>query len=76
MKANTFGSTTPKLVVESVIPLSDTELKQIAQNLGLEPSLLTLVNQKTASLIGGMRISYQGQVLDLSLENKLNRIRE
>lgn len=76
MKANTFGSTTPTLVVESVFPLSDTELRQIAQNLGLDSNRLTLVNQKTASLIGGMRISYQGQVLDLSLENKLNRIRE
>lgn len=76
MKANTFGSANPTLVVESVIPLSDAELRQISLNLGLDPNQLTLVNQKTASLIGGMRISYQGQVLDLSLENKLNRIRE
>lgn len=76
MKANTFGSANPTLVVESVIPLSDAELRQIALNLSLDPNQLTLVNQKTASLIGGMRISYQGQVLDLSLENKLNRIRE
>lgn len=76
MKANTFGSATPTLVVESLIPLSEADMRQIALNLNLDPNQVSLVNQKTASLIGGMRISYQGQVLDLSLENKLNRIRE
>jgi len=76
MDHQTFKSAVPQLIIESVVPLSQKQLEEAAVSLKLDPQKITIVNQKTPSLIAGLRLSYQGQILDLSLQSKLNRLGE
>lgn len=77
MSTSTFGKHQQhQLIIESVSALTDGELQEIASNIGLDAKNTDIINKKNPSLIAGLRISYQGKMLDLSLENQLNRIKE
>jgi len=76
MSISGFSKAPANLTIESVIPLSSAEKQQILTSLKIDPTRVELVNISNPALTAGLRISYQGKVLDLSLQNDLNQIKE
>lgn len=66
-------SATPVLV-ESVTPLTDTE-KQTFESLVVKVYPQSVFDYQTNPLlIGGLKISFAGQVIDNSLQSRLNQV--
>jgi F0F1-type ATP synthase delta subunit len=70
-----FSATKPILSIESVIPLTDEEIESVVKNLGLNSVDITVTNTKNPGLVAGIRVSYQGQVIDMSLNYQLNQLK-
>ena len=64
------------IIVESVIPLNKIHLEAVKMSLSRQLSDLRLPikNVINTTLIGGLKISYQGKVLDLSLKNNITQL--
>lgn len=62
------------LLVESVIPLTKDQLEQI-KALAHDKSISQVENRVMPDLIGGMRLSLRGKVIDLSLKSRIINLR-
>ncbi|HCC23798.1 TPA: ATP synthase F1 subunit delta [Candidatus Falkowbacteria bacterium] len=64
-----------EVIVESVVPLTVTQTKQlaslVAEKLGIKVLLRNLINEK---ILGGLRISIGDTVIDSSIAGKLQRL--
>jgi F-type H+-transporting ATPase subunit delta len=65
-----------KVIIESAIELSDREISQLAktisQKLKYQPSI---INRVDPDLLAGIRLRIGDQVIDISLKNRLEQIR-
>lgn len=62
------------LLVESVIPLTKDQLEQI-KALTRDKTISQVENRVMPDLIGGMRLSLRGKVIDLSLKSRIINLR-
>lgn len=66
---------TKRTVIHSAYPLSDTQLKDLTADLQKRfGTNLEAVNKVDPELIGGVKVEIGDQVLDLSLQGKLNAL--
>jgi len=64
------------LVIESAIPLSTQELKQIKTQLSTHHTLTTAHSVLNPELLGGIKARVSDTVYDYSLKSKLQQVRE
>lgn len=72
--SKTFNQQLSKLTIESVIPLTQVEIDSIVSSLNINPGDVEVTNVKNADLIAGIRISYKGKMIDMSMQDKLNQL--
>lgn len=73
---NQFTQSKKQVVIESVVPLTQTQLQTIGKALKLDDDKLELTNRPNPLLLAGLRIIFQGQMIDLSFKNMLNQLGE
>lgn len=76
MNQSGFKDQRQTLIIESVVELTQAQLDSVVSAVGADPKKINTINKKNPNLVAGLRISYQGKVLDLSFQNKLNLIKE
>ncbi len=64
---------TNKLIIESVVPLTDGQLANIKDMLKADKNTI-IENERNASLIAGLRIRYKGKLIDMSIKHMLEQL--
>jgi F0F1-type ATP synthase delta subunit len=65
---------TKTLTVESIVPLSSVQLDSL-KSMVKASTPITVENKITPDLLGGMRLSFNGKVLDFSLKARIIDLR-
>ena len=65
---------TNEVVVETVIPMTASDIAELSQILNPKLGTVTIKNILNPLLLGGLKVIYQDKVIDLSLKNKLQTI--
>lgn len=65
---------TTSCLIESAVPLTDAEVQSLREVLEKQLGLVTLKFKIAPQLLGGLRLSFGGNVLDLSLSFKLDQV--
>jgi F0F1-type ATP synthase delta subunit len=71
---DSFSNHRKSVIVESVIPLTDshTQAIRVALNLAADTPI---ENRHNPNLIAGLRVHYHGKIIDLSFQNQLNQLK-
>jgi len=65
-----------KVTVSSVIPLEATQKKKLSEALESKYDKITLVEEITPELIGGIKVTIDSTQIDASLSSKLHQLQE
>lgn len=63
-----------QVLVESIIPLNSDEKSNLVALLTQKLGQVTLKEKLNLNLLGGLKLTFNGQVVDLSLSTRLNQI--
>lgn len=65
-----------RIYVESIEPLSSEQLENIKEAVEKKLNIkIDIANQINKSLIGGIKVIYEDEIIDLSLRGKINNLR-
>ena len=72
--ASTSSKTDTPVIVETVFPLTSEELLELTSVLKTKLGPIAIENQLNPLLLGGLKLTVKGKVIDLSLSSRLKDV--